>query len=400
MRVYLVNPSHVSFGIAVITPRWLYVLAAATPAKLRRPDHLRRDARSRSTPASSRPATSSASASTPATRCAATRSAALARARGAYVVFGGIHATLYPDEAHELGGAHAVVTRRRRRRRGRRCIADCVAGTPAADLRRRPRSTATSFMPARWDLLPAGPLHVGVGADRARLPEALLVLLGVAHRRPGAAAARRSTPSSREIVELRRRGLPVHRARRRQLLPGHARRSRAGRAARTITTRLHELEALRAERFELMERLAKLPDDMVFFTQITMEAAEDPEFLDAMRAGAHPRRARRRRVGDARRAEGRLQGLQPRRRRARRAAADVPRRTASTCSGRSSSGCRAIAPTRSRRPPTLAERAGVTFAQFVMLTPFPGTVDFEKWEREVAPRPRGRSTACRSRGTG
>ena len=33
MRVFLVNPSHVSFGTAVITPRWLYVLAAATPGK-------------------------------------------------------------------------------------------------------------------------------------------------------------------------------------------------------------------------------------------------------------------------------------------------------------------------------------------------------------------------------
>ena len=31
MTIYLVNPSHVSFGIGVITPRWLYVLAAATP---------------------------------------------------------------------------------------------------------------------------------------------------------------------------------------------------------------------------------------------------------------------------------------------------------------------------------------------------------------------------------
>ena len=40
---------------------------------------------------------------------------------------------------------------------------------------------------------------------------------------------------------------------------------------------------MRAERFELMARLAKLPKDTVFFTQITMEAAEDPEFLDAMR---------------------------------------------------------------------------------------------------------------------
>jgi len=29
----------------------------------------------------------------------------------------------------------------------------------------------------------------------------------------------------------------------------------------------------------------------------------------------------------------------------------------------------------------LAVKAGLTFAQFVMLTPFPGTVDFEKWEK-------------------
>jgi radical SAM superfamily enzyme YgiQ (UPF0313 family) len=31
----------------------------------------------------------------------------------------------------------------------------------------------------------------------------------------------------------------------------------------------------------------------------------------------------------------------------------------------------------------VAERAGVTFAQFVMLTPYPGTVDFEAWEKRV-----------------
>jgi len=42
--------------------------------------------------------------------------------------------------------------------------------------------------------------------------------------------------------------------------------------------------AIRAERFELMARLAQLPQDTVFFTQITMEAAEDPDFLSAMKA--------------------------------------------------------------------------------------------------------------------
>ena len=29
-RIHLINPSDISFGVAVITPRWLYVLAAAT----------------------------------------------------------------------------------------------------------------------------------------------------------------------------------------------------------------------------------------------------------------------------------------------------------------------------------------------------------------------------------
>ena len=46
---------------------------------------------------------------------------------------------------------------------------------------------------------------MGVGADRARLPEALLVLLGVADRRPDAAAAH-VADVVREIVELRRKG--------------------------------------------------------------------------------------------------------------------------------------------------------------------------------------------------
>jgi radical SAM superfamily enzyme YgiQ (UPF0313 family) len=32
----------------------------------------------------------------------------------------------------------------------------------------------------------------------------------------------------------------------------------------------------------------------------------------------------------------------------------------------------------------LALKADVTFAQFVMLTPFPGTIDFQKWELEQA----------------
>jgi hypothetical protein len=33
----------------------------------------------------------------------------------------------------------------------------------------------------------------------------------------------------------------------------------------------------------------------------------------------------------------------------------------------------------------IADRSGLTFAQFVMLTPYPGTVDFQAWEKSLGP---------------
>jgi hypothetical protein len=35
----------------------------------------------------------------------------------------------------------------------------------------------------------------------------------------------------------------------------------------------------------------------------------------------------------------------------------------------------------------MALKMGITFAQFVMMTPFPGTVDFARWEKEQAENP-------------
>ena len=202
-----------------------------------------------------------------------------ARERGAIVVYGGIHATLYPEEAQSLGGAHAVV-----KGDGDQC-GRSSSRTPRAgrssrstrrDGRRRPVRRRAVGPAAR------GPLHVGLGADRPRLPEALLVLLGLAHRRPEAAA----TPRRRRRRRDRRAPpprVPLRRARRRQLLSGHARPISRWPNARTTPPVSSSCKALRAERFELMEKLAELPSDMVFFTQITMEAAEDDAFLDAMR---------------------------------------------------------------------------------------------------------------------
>ena len=154
-------------------------------------------------------------------------------------------------------------------------------------------------------------------------------------------------------------------------------------ARRKDPQRLHELEAMRAERFELMARLAQLPDDMVFYTQITMEAAEDPAFLQAMRWA---------------RIRGALVGVE----------SVTPEGLKDVYKGFNVAGDELVERLQlfrrhgvhvlgsfifglpSDRPDTfeataaLAQRADVTFAQFIMLTPLPGTVDFDRWEDDMA----------------
>src|SRR5688572_7017973 len=72
-----------------------------------------------------------------------------------------------------------------------------------------------------------GALHVGLRADGARMPEALLVLFGLAYRWSGAEAAwgRPGRARDRGIAAAR---VQVHRAGRRQFLSSHVHGPRAG----------------------------------------------------------------------------------------------------------------------------------------------------------------------------
>ena len=53
----------------------------------------------------------------------------MARGRGAWVIYGGIHATLYPEEALEHGRAHAVVKGDGDIAWGK-VVTDCLSGKP------------------------------------------------------------------------------------------------------------------------------------------------------------------------------------------------------------------------------------------------------------------------------
>src|SRR6266508_2738631 len=107
-RVHLVNPSTKSFGVAVITPRWLYVLAAATGSRWGDP-HLVDETLEHVDPATIASGDVVGIGIHTGNALRGYEIGRFARERGAWVVFGGIHATLYPDEPHDLGGAHAVV---------------------------------------------------------------------------------------------------------------------------------------------------------------------------------------------------------------------------------------------------------------------------------------------------
>ncbi|HXD75752.1 MAG TPA: radical SAM protein, partial [Vicinamibacterales bacterium] len=276
--MHLVNPSDISFGVAVITPRWLYVLAAATGDRWGAPQIVDETLSTINL---------DEIASGDVVGIGIHTGNALrgyevgrqVRARGAWVVFGGIHATLYPQEAHVHGGAHAVV-------RGdgdviwETVVADCVGGRPR-EVYEGGRVTGDDFKPARWDLLPdASYMWASVQTVRGCPKHCSFCSVW---RTDGQEPRQRTVEAViGEVVELRRRGFRFIALADDNFYPvtlddlAQARR-------RSDHTRLHELEALRQERFDLMERLAQLPDDLVFYTQITMEAAEDPAFLTAMK---------------------------------------------------------------------------------------------------------------------
>jgi len=157
-------------------------------------------------------------------------------------------------------------------------------------------------------------------------------------------------------------------------------------ARQNNSERLNELRKIRDERFELMARLAKLPDDTVFFTQITMEAAEDTEFLDAMR-GARIKGAL---VGVESVTPSGLKDVYKDFNLAGEALIEqlkTFRRHGVHVLGSFIFGLPSDRPETFHTTAAAAISAELTFAQFVTLSPYPGTVDFIRWEKGLGENP-------------
>ena len=381
MSVRLVNPSDNSFGTAVITPRWLFVLAAATPRSAGDPI-LVDESLEQIVPDTIQPGDIVGISVHTGNALRGYAVGKMARNRGAWVVYGGIHATLFPEEALERGEGHAVVKGDGDVVWGK-VVEDCLAGGPAR-IYEGGRIEGSQFLEARWDLMdPAKYMWASVQTIRGCPKHCSFCSVW---RTDGQKPRQRKFQAViDEIVALRRLGFRFVALADDNFYPVTLTDLRLAREQKNFA-KLEELTAIREERFQLMEELAKLPGDMVFFTQITMEAGEDGAYLDAMRNAN---------------IKGALVGVE----------AVTPEGLKSVFKDWNYSG-EALAkqlqtfkqhgvhvlgsfifglPT--DRPSTfdatveMALKAGVTFAQFVMMTPFPGTVDFGRWEKTQGENP-------------
>ena len=369
------NPSDAAFGTAVITPRWLYVLASATPDTFGDPEICDETLESL---IPERIAAGDVVGIGIHTGNALRGYAVgrIARERGAYVVFGGIHASLYPDEALELGHGHAVVKGDGDLAWGE-VLHDCARGAPRT-IYEGGRVGPEEFKAARWDLLPPD-RYMWASVQTVRGCSKHCSFCSVWRTDGQKPRQRSSDVVIEEVVALRRKGFRFIALADDNFYPVSL--TDIGNAERQGNRhKVEELRGIRQERFELMERLAELPSDMTFFTQITMESAEDGKFLDAMRKA---------------RIRGALVGVE----------AVTPEGLKAVFKDFNCSGDKLVEQLKEFRRhgvhvlgsfifglPTdrentfdatldLAHKSGLTFAQFVMLTPFAGTVDFERWEK-------------------
>jgi radical SAM superfamily enzyme YgiQ (UPF0313 family) len=274
-KVLLVNPALTTTGFSFITPRWLYVLAQATPADSAGDPILVDEVIEGFDPARVNAGDVVGVGISTGNCRAGYRVVRAAKARGARVIVGGVHATIFPEEPLEMG-ADAVVTGN-----GDQIWPQVVADALAGRLQKRydgGRVPGEAMCKARWDLLDPTKYLLPSIQTVAGCPEncSFCSVWVTDGRQP---RQRLGGKIIEEVNELYRMGFrflvfaddnfsPATQ-------PRIARESSPGRR--------RELERIRQERLEFFDEYARaVPPDMLAFTQMTTEAIGDEEYFSAM----------------------------------------------------------------------------------------------------------------------
>jgi radical SAM superfamily enzyme YgiQ (UPF0313 family) len=262
-------------GYSVITPRWLFVIAEATPTGLVGDPLIVDEAVAPFDPSIVQVGDIVGIGISTGNCLRGYEVLTQAKARGAIVIMGGIHPTIFPDEPLEMG-ADAVVT-------GNgdvvwpKVIQDALRGT----LQKRyvgGRVPGDGLLKARWDLLDARQYMFPTVQTVAGCPEncSFCSVWVTDGRRP---RQRLSEKIVEEANELYARGF-------RYIIfaDDNFNPATLGRIAREPNQQKRkELEQIREERLRFFDEYNRsVPQNLFAFTQMTVEAASDPEYLSAM----------------------------------------------------------------------------------------------------------------------
>ena len=274
-KVFLVNPANTTVGYSVITPRWLYVIAGATPTE-RLGDPIIID--EPITPFNAdavRPGDIVGVGIHTGNCRPGYRVVREAKQRGATVIVGGVHPTIFPNESLEMG-ADAVV-------KGggdlvwRNAVDDALDGK----LQRvydGGRVPGEQMVKARWDLLDPNKYFMGSIQTVAGCPEnCSFCSVWVTEGR---------TPRLHLNDQIIEEANELHALGFRYIFFGDDNFTPAtiGRIAREKNEGTRKmLEQVREDRLRLFDEYDRaVPQSLYAFTQMTAEVISDDEYLDAM----------------------------------------------------------------------------------------------------------------------
>jgi radical SAM superfamily enzyme YgiQ (UPF0313 family) len=274
-RVVLVNPANTTVGYSVITPRWLYVLAGATPTEMVGDPVIIDEPITPFNAEDIHPGDIVGVGIHTGNCRPGYRVIREAKQRGATVIVGGIHPTIFPEEPLEMG-ADAVV-----KGGGDLVWRNVIEDTLSGKLQRvydGGRVPGELMVKARWDLLDPNKYLMGSIQTVAGCPEnCSFCSVWVTEGR---------TPRLHLNDQIIQEANELHALGFRYIFFGDDNFTPAtiGRIAREKNEGTRKLlEQVREDRMRLFEEYDRaVPSTLYAFTQMTAEVISDDEYLDAM----------------------------------------------------------------------------------------------------------------------
>ncbi len=274
-KVILVNPAMTTLGYSVITPRWLFVMAQATPVDLIGDPVLVDEAIHEFDPEAVQAGDIVGIGISTGHCLRGYEILRIAKSKGATVIMGGIHPTIFPDEPLEMG-ADAVVTGN-----GDVVWRQAIKDALERRLKRRydgGRVAGDALLKARWDLLDPAHYMFPTVQTVAGCPEncSFCSVWVTEGRQPRQRLSEKIIEEANQLYELGARYIIF--------ADDNFNPATLGRIAREASPQKRkQLEQIREERLRFFEEYDRsVPPNLYAFTQMTTEVTSDEEYLSAM----------------------------------------------------------------------------------------------------------------------